>query len=75
MVKVRLADVASARLLNVLPPSVLTCHCTVGVGNPDPAATSVTGLPALATWLVGLVVTATKSFSTAVRGPSALAPE
>ena len=43
--------------VKVVPPSLLTCHCTVGAGTPDAAATNDTGLPALTVWLVGLVVT------------------
>ena len=34
-------DVAPLMLLNVDPPSVLTCHCTVGVGLPLAAAVNV----------------------------------
>src|SRR5271166_2331504 len=45
--------------VNVFPPSVLTCHCTVvGVGLPSlAAAMKVAVPPALTVWLVGLLVT------------------
>ena len=32
------ADVAPGKLANVVPPSELTCHCTVGAGDPVAAA-------------------------------------
>jgi hypothetical protein len=38
VVKLRVVEVPPERLLNVTPPSVLTCHCTVGVGEPVAAA-------------------------------------
>ena len=31
---VRVVEVAPGMSLNVVPPSVLTCHCTVGAGVP-----------------------------------------
>ena len=43
--------------VNVVPPLVLTCHCTVGVGLPLAAAVNVTGCQRRCVWLVGLVVT------------------
>ena len=43
--------------LKVAPPSVLTCHCTVGVGLPLAAAVKVAVWPAVTVWLVGWVVT------------------
>src|SRR5882672_7279422 len=42
-------------LLNVTP-SVLTCHCTVGVGEPVAAAVKVAVWPAVTVWFVGWVV-------------------
>ena len=33
-VKLYVVDVAERMLLKFAPPSVLTCHCTVGVGSP-----------------------------------------
>ena len=56
-VKLRVAMVAPGMSLKVLPPSVLTCHCTVGVGLPLAAAVKVAVRPALTVWFVGLVVT------------------
>ena len=54
MVKVRAVEVAPGMSLKVLPLSVLTCHCTVGVGEPLAAAWKVTEFPSLAVWFVGL---------------------
>ena len=48
--------VAPATFWNVAPPSVLCCHCTVGVGLPFAAAVNVAVLPAETDWLLGLVV-------------------
>ena len=39
--------------VNVVPPLVLTCHCTVGVGLPLAAAVNVTDCPATIVWLSG----------------------
>src|SRR3569623_157785 len=41
----KVVDVAPLILLNVAPPSVLNCHCTVGAGGPLAAAVKVTLLP------------------------------
>ena len=43
--------------LNVVPPSVLTCHCTRGRGLPLAAAVKVAVSPASTVWLAGFVVT------------------
>ena len=48
--------VAPGMFENVVPPSVLSCHCTVGVGLPLAPAVKVT-LDAATIWLVGLAVT------------------
>ena len=48
--------VAPLMALQVRPPSVLTCHCTVGVGLPLAAAVNDTLAPAVTVWLVGWVV-------------------
>jgi hypothetical protein len=45
-------------LLQVLPPSVDTCHCTVGAGLPEAAAVNVAVWPTGAVALAGCVVTA-----------------
>ncbi len=50
-------EVAPGMLLNVVPPSVETCHCTVGLGLPEAAAVKVAVPPAQTSWLVGFVVT------------------
>ena len=47
--------------LNVVPPLVLTSHCTVGVGLPLAAAVKVAVLPALTVWSAGFVVTVERS--------------
>ena len=56
--KVKVVLVAPAMSLKVEPPSVLTCHCTVGVGLPLAAAVKVAVWPAVTVWLAGWVVTA-----------------
>ena len=43
--------------VNVVPPLVLTCHCTVGVGIAAGRRRERDRLPAVIVWLVGLVVT------------------
>ena len=47
VVKLSVVEVAPETLLNVPPPSVLTCHCTVGVGEPVAAAVKVAAWPAV----------------------------
>src|SRR5450432_847050 len=46
-VKLSVVEVAPAMLVNVAPPFVLSCHCTVGVGLPLAAATNEAIDPAL----------------------------
>jgi hypothetical protein len=55
-VKLSVVEVAPLRLLNVTPPSVLTCHCTVGAGEPVAPAVNAAVWPAVTVWLVGCVV-------------------
>jgi hypothetical protein len=43
-------------LVNVVPPSVETCHCTVGVGDPVAEALNDTFEPAATVWLEGELV-------------------
>jgi hypothetical protein len=50
--------VAPAILLQVEPLLVLTCHRTVGVGEPLAAALKLAVCPTLTVWLTGWVVTA-----------------
>jgi hypothetical protein len=57
-VKLRVVEVAPPMLLKIPPPSVLTCHWTVGTGKPLAAAVNVAVLPAQAVWLDGWAVTA-----------------
>ena len=54
-------------LLNVAPPSVETCHCTVGVGKPLAAAVNVAVPPEQVVWFVGCVVIAGASFTVSVK--------
>src|SRR6185369_15959972 len=54
--KVKLGLVAPAMSLNVTPPSMLSCHCTVGAGLPLAVAVKVT-LPGHTVWLAGFNVT------------------
>ena len=44
-------------LVNVVPPSVLTCHCTVSVLPLALAVERLTLCPALIVWLAGCVRT------------------
>ena len=44
--------------MKVLPPSVLTCHCTLGAGPPLAAAVKVTVAPAFTVCEIGSVATA-----------------
>ena len=46
-VKLSVMEVTPLRLLNVTPPSMLTCHCTVGAGEPVAAAMKVAVWPAV----------------------------
>jgi len=46
-VKLRVVEVAPGRMLKVAPLFVLTCHCTVGVGEPVAAAVKVAVWPAV----------------------------
>src|SRR5438093_26942 len=63
------------RFANVLPPSVLPCHCTVGVGPPDAFAVSVTVFPALTVVLLaGWSVTTGAPFTLSVKVCIALLP-
>ena len=49
--------VAPATSVHEVPPSALTCHCTVGVGLPTAAAEKVTVLPGRAARACGCAVT------------------
>lgn len=53
----RVAFVAFGISLNEFPPSVLTCHCTVGDGVPLASAVNITSVPATSDCDCGLVVT------------------
>src|SRR6266481_3993468 len=57
-VKLRVVVVAPGMSVNVAPPLMLTCHCTVGVGVPLAAAVNVAVWPWLTVRFVGFVVTA-----------------
>ena len=47
VVKLRVVAVAPETLLKFAPPSVFTCHCTVGAGEPVAAAVKVAVWPAV----------------------------
>jgi hypothetical protein len=64
--KVRVPLVAPARLLNVAPPSVLTCHCTDGVGLPVALAENDTLVPAIAETATGFDVITGRVFTVRV---------
>ena len=57
-VKLRVVVVAPGTSVKVPPPSVLTCHCTVGLGLPLAAAVNVAVWLAKTVWFAGFVVTA-----------------
>jgi len=58
LLMVNVVLVAPEMLLNVPPPFVLSCHCTVGAGVPLAAAVKLTlAAPYVTVWLLGLVVT------------------
>jgi hypothetical protein len=59
-------EVAPETFVNVVPPSMLTCHCTVGVGVPLAAAANNAVPPALPVVFVGLVVTTGAVFTVSV---------
>lgn len=50
-------EVAPGRSVNVVPPSVLTCHCTVGAGDPVAAALNDADCPEVTVRLEGDDVT------------------
>ena len=52
----KVVDVAPEIFVKVVPPLVLTCHCTAGVGAPLAAAVNVAVAPAFTVALAGLVV-------------------
>ena len=63
VVKLSVVDVAPVMLLNVVPPLVLTCHCTVGVGCPLAPAVNVAVPPLVTGWLNGFNVIAAAVFT------------
>jgi hypothetical protein len=74
-VKVRVVEVAPGTSLKVAPPSVLTCHWTVGAGVPLAAALKETLLPAQTVWLEGFVVTAGATFTVSVAAVVVAVPQ
>lgn len=56
-VNVSVVEVAPGRSVNVVPPSVLTCHCTVGAGEPVAAALKDADCPDVTVVLDGEDVT------------------
>ena len=57
-VKLSVVEVAPAIFVNVAPPLMLCCHCTVGVGVPLAAAVNVAVCPAFTVWFTGFCVIA-----------------
>src|ERR1700691_5820002 len=65
-------EFAPAMFVNVAPPFVLTCHCTVGAGWPEAAALNVAAAPAVTVTLIGLVViTGAEAFGSELPTPHA----
>lgn len=65
-------EFAPAMFVNVAPPLVLTCHCTVGAGWPEAAALNVAAAPAVTVTLIGLVViTGAEAFGFELPAPHA----
>src|SRR5437660_524409 len=50
------ALVAPLMSLKLVPPSLLTCHCTAGAGVPLAAAVNVAVWPAVTVWFAGCAV-------------------
>jgi len=66
-------EFAPAMFVNVAPPLVLTCHCTVGAGWPEAAALNVAAVPAATVTLIGLVViTGAEAFGVEWPAPQAV---
>ena len=57
MVNVNVGEVAPGTSVKVVPPSVDTCHCTVGAGLPVAAAVKVTDWPWSTSWPEGFAAT------------------
>lgn len=57
VVNVNVVEVAPGTLVNVAPPSELTCHCTVGAGEPVAAALKDADCPDVTVVLDGEDVT------------------
>ena len=74
-VKVSVSEVAPAMSAKVEPPSVDTCHWTVGVGVPVAAAVNETDDPAAAVTFCGLAVTTGAAGGGMVTPTMLLAPE
>lgn len=66
VVKLRVVLVAPATFVNDVPPFVLTCHCTVGAGDPVAAAVKVAVAPANTDTFVGFVVITGRVFTVSV---------
>ena len=66
VVKLRVVLVALATFVKVVPPFVLTCHCTVGAGDPVAAAVKVAVAPASTDTFVGFVVIEGSVFTVSV---------
>src|SRR2546422_889009 len=74
-VKLRVVAVAPGMSVKVPPPSVLSCHCTVGAGRPLAADVNVAVLPAHAVWGVGWAVTDGGTFTVRVAAVVVAGPQ
>jgi hypothetical protein len=66
--KVKVVEVAPATFVKVVPPFVLTCHCTVGAGTPVAAAVKVAFAGAVTETFDGFVVTTGAELTVNVAG-------
>jgi hypothetical protein len=61
--------VAPERSVKFAPPSLLTCHCTVGAGPPSAVDEKETKVPLQTVWFVGLEVIDGAEFTVTVAVP------
>src|SRR5690348_4036959 len=61
--------------LKLFPPSLLSCHCTAGVGVPLAAASKIASSPALTISFGGLTVTTGEPAANTNAAPTKLSPD
>ena len=71
---VSLALFAPSMFVQVVPPSVETCQCSEGVGEPVPSAVNVAVWPASADWGSGWITKAGGRSTTSSAGFEAVSP-